>query len=200
MSQNNSKVHEYAGWLIKSALRAEKRSAIKYERAFFSEFAGGLRNRIKVPLKSGNKRFIEQPLSDALITAIARVRKADWVIKKSFRLPLKSGSLPQKEIDIAISRGNKLYLIEQKTILNFNSLGEVAFAGWCIKRGLKTPYRFVGLFNHVNGANRQNILSLANEVTNDGMIHSHFLLFGDDGRYSSIALRGLIGDIKAFLA
>lgn len=202
MSQNYLKGSEYVGWLIENALKAKRRSSTQYEQTFFSEFAGGLKNKMKVPLQPGNKRFIEQPLADALVASVAAVSRPDWVIKKSFRLPLISDHLPQKEVDIAVSRGKRLYLIEQKTILNFNALGEVAFAGWCIKRGLqaKRSYRFVGLFNHVYGAARQNILALADEVASEGMIHGHFVLFGDDGRYSSSTLRALIGDIKTFLA
>jgi hypothetical protein len=200
MSTNYLKGHEYAGWLIKSALRARKNSSTQYEQAFFSEFASELRNKIKVPLQPGNRRFIEQSLTDALIAAIAMAGKADWDIKKSFRLPLMSGPLPEREIDIAIVRGKKRYLIEQKTILNFNSLGEVAFAGWCIKRGFVRSYKFVGLFNHIYGANRKNVLALASNVVSAGMIHDCFVLFGDDGDYSSTALRALIGDIKTFLA
>jgi hypothetical protein len=202
MSQNYLKGSEYVGWLIESALKAEKRSSTQYEQTFFSEFAGGLKNKIKVPLLPGNKRFIEQPLADALVASIAAVSRPDWSIKKSFRIPLTSEHLSQKEVDIAVSRGKRSYLIEQKTILNFNALGEVAFAGWCIKRGLqrKRSYRFVGLFNHVYGVARQKILALADEVTSEGIIHKYFVLFGDDGRYSSSALRALIGDIRTFLA
>lgn len=85
--------------------------------------------------------------------------------------------------------------------LNFNSLGEVAFEGWCLNKGLRwwrEPYRFVGFFHHIYGVEAAKILALAEEARLEGFLDAIFVLRPEGVRRTSWTFKPLIFDIKTF--
>lgn len=200
MPQNYLKGSEYLHWVKKGAKSAKKNATTEYERIFCETFETDLGTRLKNAIAPGDKRVIEQPLSNALVEGISSAG-SNWKVSKSYSLDLPRAPWARKEIDVAVEHQEKLYLIEQKTILNFNSLGEVAFEGWCLKKGLRwrrEPYRFVGFFHHIYGVDAEKILALAEEARSDGFLDAIFVLRQEGVRRNSWAFKPLISDIKDF--
>ncbi|WP_163998714.1 hypothetical protein [Pyxidicoccus caerfyrddinensis] len=199
MPQDYLKGRNYLKWIRDGAKKAGENASSESERIFCMSLDASLGERLKNAIAPGDRRVIEQSISTAVVDGLKAIGRS-WVVRKSYSLELPQLSLGKKEIDIAIESNGRLYLIEQKTILNFNSLGEVAFEGWCIKRGLRWqrgPYRFVGLFHHMYSVNEQKILDLAEEARQDGLLDAVFVLRAEEGRQGAV-FKSLITDIKTF--
>lgn len=193
----------YLTWLRRGARAGRLAAKSSASRAFFEALDNGLREAAPC-VGSGNRRFIEQPITAGLIAALETARRPGWAIRKAYRVELVGSPLREKEVDVAvIGSRQRAYLIEQKTVLRFNAFAEAAFSGWCIRRAARSV-RFVGVFNHIYGATPDAMTQLADDAAEHKMIHRCFILCPDSAEslvapYEPTVIDALVRDVRQYL-
>jgi hypothetical protein len=195
------KLNDYQEWIINNLEIMSNDLALEdCFRMFYQTFKAEMLKYIESHM-DGNRRYIEQPLTKAmcsfLTTALNEGCAERFEVETEQKLPLVGVGKLKKRIDYRISREGsiKVLYIEQKTILRFNALGEVFFENHVLKKfhDKGIPYKFIGLFHHVYGADRQVMEELSEPVC-------MYVLVNDGSKYDSSVLKKLVSDIQSFWA
>lgn len=132
------------------ATRAARRHGLSPEtRAFFKAFAMALENERSQKRQAGDRHGLEACLRvamDGLIDQIIRNHPGVTRPRLCAEIPgLRHGKRP----DFALQKGSRVYVIEQKSMLEFNSFGAVLLEALVFKRQFGAELRFGAFFHYL---------------------------------------------------
>jgi hypothetical protein len=139
--------------LTQMAGKASRKKGIKeVSKGFYKSLHIALKKEEKKKRNSGDKQGLANCLKSAMETLIEHLIDHDKNIERVKKYKIEVPDLPRGKFpDYALQKGNRIYLIEQKSILRFNEFSQVFFEALIARKysGLK-KIRFAGLFNYLH--------------------------------------------------
>jgi len=138
--------------LTKMAGKASRKKRInEVQRDFYKSLHTALKKEEKTKRKSSDKQGLANCLKKAMESLVEHLVDHDKSIEK-VNYKIEVPDLPRGKFpDYALQKGNRIYLIEQKSILRFNEFSQVFFEALIARkfRGSE-KIRFAGLFNFLH--------------------------------------------------
>lgn len=178
----------------------KKRNINKVSRDFYKSLSRALKMENKKRRNSGDKQGLSDCLKVAMVSLIKNLIQQDNNIKKVSYVIKIPGFNKGKFPDYALRKGNRIYLIEQKSILRFNEFSQVFYEALLARKFSGSfKIRFAGLFNYLHQSREpfENLCFFERKR----IVHHICVLIPEIEyeKYSTVEVERLYSDIKSWL-